>query len=70
MIDRLRRSEATVTIPTIDEINKTLLDARQLVLWRIVELLNSKPLDVDSIRSLAASYNLLSQQQPSGRYHD
>jgi hypothetical protein len=59
-----------VTIPTIDEINKTLLDARQLVLWRIVELLNSKPLDVDSIRSLAASYNLLSQQQPSGRYHD
>jgi hypothetical protein len=49
-------------VATADDITKTLLDARQIVLWRIVEQLNAKPLDVDAVRGLAASYNLLSQQ--------
>jgi hypothetical protein len=54
---------------TTDEIRKTLLDARQLVLWRVVELLKAKPLDIETIRGLAASYNLLSQQS-AGRTED
>ena len=55
-------------VSTEEEITKTLLDARQIVLWRIVEQLNAKPVDVDSVRGLAASYNLLSQQRPERRH--
>lgn len=51
-----------------EEIAKTLLDARQILLWRIVEQLNAKPVDVDSVRGLAASYNLMSQQAGERRY--
>jgi hypothetical protein len=46
---------------TDDEILRTLREARQGILWKIVENLNSGPTDVDKLRGLAASYNLLSQ---------
>lgn len=51
----------------MNEIDRTVLDARQLVLWRLVEQLNTKPLDVDAVRGLAASYNLMSQQPADRR---
>jgi hypothetical protein len=46
---------------TDDEILRTLREARQGILWKIVENLNSGPTDVDKLRGLAAAYNLLSQ---------
>jgi hypothetical protein len=47
---------------TDDEIFSTLREARQGILWKIVENLNSAgPMDVDKLRGLAAAYNLLSQ---------
>ena len=57
------------TVSTEEEIIQTLLTARQLILWRVVEQLNTKPVDVDSVRSLAASYNLLSRS-PADRLYD
>lgn len=44
-----------------DEMLKTLRQARQGILWKILENLNSGPPDVDKLRGLAAAYNLLSQ---------
>jgi hypothetical protein len=46
---------------TDDEMLSTLRDARQGILWKIVENLNSGRMDVDKLRGLAAAYNLLSQ---------
>jgi hypothetical protein len=47
---------------TDDEMLSTLREARQGILWKIVENLNSAgPMDVDKLRGLAAAYNLLSQ---------
>jgi hypothetical protein len=46
---------------TDDEMISTLRDARQGILWKIVENLNTGPMDVDKLRGLAAAYNLLSQ---------
>lgn len=56
------------TVSAEEEITRTLLTARQLILWRVVEQLNAKPLEVDSVRSLAASYNLLSRPPAEPRY--
>jgi hypothetical protein len=72
VIDRLRRKDDLMMVPTVsteEEITQTLLTARQLILWRVVEQLNVKPVNVDSVRSLAASYNLLSRP-PGERFYD
>ena len=56
------RVPARVTaMATDDEMISTLREARQGILWKIVENLNSGPTDVDKLRGLAAAYNLLSQ---------
>jgi hypothetical protein len=72
VIDRLRRKDDFMMAPTVtteEEITQTLLTARQLILWRVVEQLNVKPVNVDSVRGLAASYNLLSRP-PGERLYD
>lgn len=48
-------------MPADDELLRTLREARQGILWKIVENLNAGPVDVDKLRGLAAAYNLLSQ---------
>lgn len=57
----LRLPARVTAMSTDDEILRTLREARQGILWKIVENLNSGPTDVDKLRGLAAAYNLLSQ---------
>ena len=57
----LRVPARVTAMSTDDEILKTLREARQGILWKIVENLNTGPTDVDKLRGLAAAYNLLSQ---------
>jgi hypothetical protein len=47
-----------------EQLLQTLIEARQTILWRIVDQLNTRPLDVEALRGLAASYNLLSHGPP------
>jgi hypothetical protein len=57
----LRLLARVTAMATDDELLRTLREARQGILWKIVENLNSGPVDVDKLRGLAAAYNLLSQ---------
>ena len=57
----LRVPARVTAMSTDDDLLKTLREARQGILWKIVENLNSGPTDVDKLRGLAAAYNLLSQ---------
>jgi hypothetical protein len=57
----LRLLARVTVMATDDELLRTLREARQGILWKIVENLNSGPVDVDKLRGLAAAYNLLSQ---------
>jgi hypothetical protein len=57
----VRRPARVTAMSTDDELLRTLREARQGILWKIVEDLNSGRVDVDKLRGLAAAYNLLSQ---------
>jgi len=48
-------------VATEQELQESLVNARQIIVWRIVDRLNKDDFDVDEVRSLAAAYNMLSQ---------